>query len=401
LLERLRALAEQTAARVRVLILDACDSGTAARPKGGVLGPEYEVSLEKLPLEGTVVITSSGPAEPSQEWGSLGGSLFTHHLLTGLRGDADADGDGRVTLAEAYAYSYRRTVLEAVSSAQHPAFDLDLSGTGDLVLSEPGSARSALIFPADLEGRYVLASQPRPDVLAEVDKHSGRLLRLAVPPGRYILRKRMERTTGLLTLELPYGGETTVDETKMVHRSFAEVAVKGGRFELHPWSLIALCEVETAPFPSNWGRWHAGLAVRRTEGELWIQLAVLGGAARYRGEGITLSEGSLLLQLSGGYRWLLTPVIPYLGLSVQLEGYRQTFLRDYESFAVNVLGQGPVPPVLALGVSLGPVAGLEIPIWGPLFGWISVSGAVRYLRIEGGSPWSIGAQATTGAGWIF
>ena len=36
--------------------------GAIARAKGGRPGPAYEVSLEKLPLHGQVIITSSGPA---------------------------------------------------------------------------------------------------------------------------------------------------------------------------------------------------------------------------------------------------------------------------------------------------------------------------------------------------
>ena len=53
-------------------------------------------------IEGDVYITSTGPNEPAQEWEALGGGLFTHHLLSGLRGAADRDTDGRVTLFEAY-----------------------------------------------------------------------------------------------------------------------------------------------------------------------------------------------------------------------------------------------------------------------------------------------------------
>src|SRR5260370_10471117 len=111
-LAELREFAGNTKARVRVLFIDACDSGAIARQKGATAGPEYEVSLEAMPLRGQVMISSSGPAEPSQEWGSLKGSLFTYHLLAGLRGDADADGDAHATVSEADPYAGRRAVLE-------------------------------------------------------------------------------------------------------------------------------------------------------------------------------------------------------------------------------------------------------------------------------------------------
>ena len=56
----------------------------------------------------------------------------------------------------------------------------------------------------------MVASQPRSDVVAEVDKQPGRPLRLAVPPGRYLVRKRAGASTGQLEVELPYGGERPV-----------------------------------------------------------------------------------------------------------------------------------------------------------------------------------------------
>lgn len=400
-LEALRKMAEDTQARVRVLIVDACDAGQAVRDKGGTLGPGYRVSIQKLPLRGTVVLSSSGPSEPSQEWASLEGSLFTHNLLTGLRGDADADDNGSVTLSEAYAYAYRRTVRDAVARAQHPAFDVELSGTGELVLSNPIAAKSAVVFPAGLEGHYVLASQPRPDVVAEVDKHKGRAVRLAVPPGHYVLRKRMSDTTGVMTLFLPYGGNVTVDESRMVLRSFAEVALKGGYVELRPWAVELLGDVGTRPFPSSWGRWRTGLALRRTEGRFWARVGLTFGMMGYRGQAMSIDEDSSELELSAGFRWLLTPVIPYVGLSVGLEGFEQRFTRDDEARIQALLGTGPIPSATTLGVSVGPVVGLEIPVTSRVFGWVSLTGQARMLPVANRSAWSVGAKGEVGFGWIF
>jgi hypothetical protein len=221
-LSELREAARATGARLTVLVVDACESGALARRKGARPGPEFEVSLEQLPLQGSVVISSSGPGEASEEWDSLEGSLFTHHLLTGLRGDADGEGDGKISLAEAYGYVYRRTVAGAAGPGQHPAFPFELSGTGELVLTEPLAARSALVFPARLAGRYVVASQPRPDVVAEVDKAPGRPLRIAVPPGRYLVRKKAGASTGLVELELPFGGERQVRDEDLAWRRYTE-----------------------------------------------------------------------------------------------------------------------------------------------------------------------------------
>jgi hypothetical protein len=355
-----------------------------------------------VPLKGQVTISSSGPAEPSQEWDSLGGSLFTHHLLTGLRGDADADSDGKVTLSEAYAYAYRRTVVEAAGGAtQHPAFDVDLTGSGELVLSEPASARSALVFPAPLEGHYLVASQPRPDVVAEVDKRAGKTLRLAVPPGHYILRKRLGATVGLLDVDLPYGGEKAVEESQMVRRHFAEVAMKGGFVELRPSALIATGSIETPPLYGAGPRWRLGAGFQRTWGEWWGLAALSFGRARFRGIDLTTTEASSTLDVSGGYRWIFSALIAHAGLSVEMVGLDQISVRDREQEIQQVFGQGPLPARLVLGFSLGPVAGMTIPLPANAFVLAQASGLVRFLPAENQPQWTFGLRVYVGAGVKF
>ena len=86
-----------------------------------------------------MLLTSSAADEDSQEADRIGGSYFSHHLASGLLGDADRSGDGRVSLAEAYAYAYARTVAdtaESAAGAQHPTFSYELAGNGDVVLTD-------------------------------------------------------------------------------------------------------------------------------------------------------------------------------------------------------------------------------------------------------------------------
>ena len=89
----------------------------------------------------------------SQESDEIQGSFFTHHLTTGLRGDADQNRDGRVTLDEAYTYAYARTVAATAATrggAQHPTYEYDLRGAGDVVLSRPSSGAVTVTFPEAL-----------------------------------------------------------------------------------------------------------------------------------------------------------------------------------------------------------------------------------------------------------
>lgn len=401
-LRELRQFASGSGARLRLLVIDACDSGVVARRKGGSAGPAYDVQLERLPLRGEVVITSSGPAQASEEWESLRGSLFTHHLITGLRGDADSENDGRITLAEAYAYSYRRTVAEAARTGQHPAFDLDLIGTGELVLTEPAVARSAVVFPSESSGRYVLASQPRADVLAEVDKTPGKPLRIAVPPGRYLLRKRTGRRTGLLEVELPFGGTRTVHDRDLKFRDFAEVAMKGDRLELKPWLVFGGASLQSPPIEATGPRILGMLGARRTFSEWFVAGRLAGTLASYQGVGLTIRERSMALTATAGHRWLSLPVIPWAGLSAELLGMHQTIERDREQEIRRLPGAGPVPPRLVLAPGVGPSLGLEIPGPFDFVGLLQADLLVRHLEVENDAlPIHVAFGITAAVAWRF
>jgi hypothetical protein len=399
-LAELRDAARDAGARLTVLVVDACESGTLARGKGARPGPEFAVSVEQLPLHGQVFISSSGPGESSEEWDSLKGSLFTHHLLTALRGDADADGDGKVALAEAYAYAFRRTVAGAAGAGQHPAYAWDLSGTGELILTEPVSARSALVFPASASGRWVVASQPRPDVVAEVEKPAGSPLRLAVPPGRYLVRKRAGASTGLVELELPYGGERQVREQDLTWRRYTEVAMKGGYLALRSSALLALGGVESPPVSGTGARLGAALGYRKVWGGWWALATVRGGTAAYPGVALGVDERRLGVGLSAGWRWLAWAVVPHLGASLELTAVEQRFERDGEDQIQDTFGVGSLPERRALGVAGGVVAGVEIPISGRAFGLAQGQLLVgAFPSGDGGSSVEPAAAASIGMGW--
>ncbi|WP_375767786.1 hypothetical protein NR798_39880 [Archangium gephyra] len=400
-LAELRDSARQAGARLSVLLVDACESGTLARRKGGSAGPEFAVSLEQIPLHGQVVISSSGPGESSEEWDSLKGSLFTHHLLTGLRGDADVEDDGRVSLAEAYAYAYRRTVAGAAGAGQHPAYAWELAGTGEFLLTEPRAARSALVFPAALAGRYVVASQPRPDVVAEVEKAPGRPLRLAVPPGRYLLRKRAGASTGLLELELPYGGERQVREEELTWRRYTEVALKGGHVELRGSALLGLVRMESAAVRGTGTRLVGGLGYRHSWGPWWA-LGTLGfSQASYPGVALDIRERALGAGVAVGYRWLEWALVPYVGLGVELTILEQQLRREREEEIEDTFDVPPLPPRRTLGMGLGPIAGVEVPLPGRAFALVQGQLLLRYLPSTEQPLLRPAGLVSVGAGWRF
>ncbi len=194
--DELEAMLDKSGAEVRLAFIDACQSGALTRAKGGTRAPSFVFDVsERLGAQGTVIITSSTGDESSQESDEIGGSYFTHYLVSGLYGAADRNRDEVVTLAEAYDYVYNETVLRTSgtrSGAQHPSVGWDLGGGGDLVLTDLDSSRATLIFPEGLVGAFAVFDVTRRAFVAEVDLLRGSPgdRRLAIRPGRYQIQER-------------------------------------------------------------------------------------------------------------------------------------------------------------------------------------------------------------------
>jgi hypothetical protein len=185
----LRDRLQRVPSTLTLIVLDACQSGQFARPKGASPAADFSFnSVARLTTRGTVVIASSAAEELSQESDELRASYFTHHLVVGLRGAADANGDGQVSLDEAYRYAYQRTLTttaETQLGRQHVTLETDLAGRGDVTVTYPAHARSQLELPATLSGRVLVQHQPSGTVVAEVEKSRGTPLRLAFAGGTY------------------------------------------------------------------------------------------------------------------------------------------------------------------------------------------------------------------------
>jgi hypothetical protein len=230
--EELRKIVVGSAATVRVLVVDACRSGSATRTKGGRPGPSFAIKLDdRLDNEGVAIITSSAATEDSQESDSLQGSFFTHYLLSGLRGAADANSDRRVSLAEAYAYAYSntlRTTSKTLAGPQHPTYEYGIHGKGDLILTELDrvAGHGSLRFGSDGHFLVMQGDASGPIVAEVVTGRSASLVLL--PAGRYFVRKR--RPDLLLEGSVAVAAGMTQDlrEDRMRQVSYAQLVRKGG-----------------------------------------------------------------------------------------------------------------------------------------------------------------------------
>ncbi len=228
--EMLDELIERTGADVRLAFLDACQSGVMTGTKGGVKAPSFVFDIsERLGASGQVVITSSSGDEASQESDEIGGSYFTHFLTSALMGAADEDADQRVTLAESYQYVYHETVYRTSGTrtgTQHPTFEWDLAGKGDVVLTDLAAARSTLRFPPEMHGIYAIFDRSRRMFVAEVDL-KGRERKISLHPGGYLVQMRYPTHLEVARVNLQEGQIFDMSQARFEAVEYEEDVARG------------------------------------------------------------------------------------------------------------------------------------------------------------------------------
>lgn len=229
LLHRLR----NVPAELRIVLLDACQSGAGARAKGSRPAAPFEVHPDDQASTGDILISSSAADEQSFE-GEHGG-LFTLHWVAGLRGAADANGNGQVTLAEAYEYAYAqalRATLAAPGGPQHARFRFELAGRRDPVLTRLAGGALLTLQP-QAEGEYVLFDGRERSVVAELPSRPGEPRRLALPPGGYVVQQRTTRSVRLARIQLAPGDDRALADHQMQEVPLLRLARKGSLGERH------------------------------------------------------------------------------------------------------------------------------------------------------------------------
>ena len=234
-LAELKALLVGSPATSRLLVVDACRSGSLIGLKGARPAAAFSVATVEEPVpEGFAVLTSSTATEAAQESAALGGSFFTYYLNSGLIGAADLNHDGAVTLSEIYAFASTETRAATVSSPvgpQTPTFQFMLGGRHDLVLTRPGrrDARLGAIQFATA-GRYVVqrweAGGLSPPIAELGAADPGATL--ALPPGRYRVTLRGEREIAERDATVTGGETAIVNAAAMTRVDLGRVVRKGG-----------------------------------------------------------------------------------------------------------------------------------------------------------------------------
>lgn len=190
-LDRIRGLFQGMEADLKILIADACFSGSLIQAKGADLGEVIPVKLEdELKVNGSAILTSSSSGELSQESADLQGSLFTHYFLTALRGAGDADRDGTVSLWEAYHHtraSLRRKFASTRRTLQNPEFEVDVRGSENVVLTRLDRGQAVLSMRGLPRGDYRVLEAMSATQVAEFTLLDTVGVDLALPRSLYLV----------------------------------------------------------------------------------------------------------------------------------------------------------------------------------------------------------------------
>ena len=133
-----------------------------------------------------------------------------------------------MTLSEAYQFAFRDTLARTERSRggpQHPSWDIQLAGSGDVVLTDLHGMTASLLFPADSSGRFFVRDADE-RLVAELRKEPGQPVTLGLDPGAYhvshelagqLVETEVEVEAGPPTL-LPASGFTPVPRQLTVLR---------------------------------------------------------------------------------------------------------------------------------------------------------------------------------------
>ncbi len=107
--EEIASLFNKSKARYKLIIADACHSGSLIAMRSGTATEsglmQYYQALSKA-VSGTALLMSSKADETSLESAGLRQGVFSHFLIRGLKGEADKNRDKIVTVQELYEFVY-------------------------------------------------------------------------------------------------------------------------------------------------------------------------------------------------------------------------------------------------------------------------------------------------------
>ena len=333
----LRKEIDKVPADVRIAILDSCASGAFTRLKGGTKRAPFLVSAAQ-DVEGHAFLTSSSADEAAQESDRIGGSFFTHYLGTGLRGAADTNKDNLITLSEAYQFAFDETLARTEATrggAQHAAYEIQLSGTGDLVMTDLRRTTARLELTSEVGGR-IYVRNPKGDLAAELYKPVGSApVLLSLEPGRYTVTVDDDHALWRAQIKVSDGRRTTLTPASLQRVKREKTTERGGEDEGDGYKSVPFNVGLFPPLSLNGAARHPRVRNTFSASALWSKAARVDGAAL--SFGVTIIDEELY-----GISW------SFIGGNVNRGSVRGAqvatgfntakFLRGAQFGAVNVAG---------------------------------------------------------------
>jgi hypothetical protein len=371
----LAELVSGSPASARVLVLDACRSGTITRVKGGTPAPAFDVTPAfAVGAQGVALLSSSAAGESSQESDALGASFFTHALVSALLGAGDANHDGAVTLAEAFAYAREQTLAatsRTLYGPQHPTYRYDLGGREDLVLTRPGAEYRALGTLAFLRRGFYVVHKHSADgsVVAEVLVSDDGGRRMALDSGRYFVTRHESDHLEQGRFDVRAQQLTQVMPELMARLDYARVVRKGGSERHLSGSLLAATGLRGSLLGLGLS-WQTALGARLDLHQVSLELRLSFGQSEVDNQRLDIVTREISAAVDALRAFDLGPLTLDVGLelggSALLQALHDPSQQDRRSFGpfVGILGQ------------------VELPLWRRLFVRLEVAGLFYFLQSQ-------------------
>ncbi len=218
---------------VKIAILDSCSSGSFNLLKGVKVKAPF-LNNSAYDMKGYAFMTSSSPIEPSQESGELKGSIFTHYLVSGLSGAADLSGDSIITLNEAYQYAYRETLIHSQKTEhgpQHPGYNIQMSGKGDVIMTDIKQSPSTLVIDKEVSGR-IFINNNLGNLIVEINKPRGKALSIGLEPDFYQVVLKKGNRSYKTSFNLSGADNHTINRTDFIKTPITPATKRGVSTEL-------------------------------------------------------------------------------------------------------------------------------------------------------------------------
>jgi hypothetical protein len=223
---------ESLESNMKILILDACESGDFLRHKGGrIVQDPKVVKLDRLESKGSVIISSSSRGEMAQESEDYRGAVFTHHFLNGMRGLADYDGDKAIRLMEAFDYarvSTKREEILGASAQQNPEFDFDLTGESDPVMARIATQQSRLRLEGMPSGPMEIYNGNTLQLESKVWLTGQDSASFTLPSNKYILAYGEKDASRILEVDMTWQRQATIRPDVFRKKAKSLLYGKGG-----------------------------------------------------------------------------------------------------------------------------------------------------------------------------